>query len=60
VIHNAFSHHTEHNAQPIPDQRSSSPGQLRTYIQSITSHVIDYLPGQSGSVILAVSLPSLL
>ena len=61
VMHYAITHHLPTDAQLVPEQQSTPPGQLPpVYTLSMTSYGMEYPFGQFGSAVLAVSLPNFL
>ena len=60
-MHNAIAHHVLTNAQLVPEQQSTPPGQLPPlYILGMTSYGMECPFGQFGSAVLAVSPPNFL
>ena len=54
-MHNAIAHHSPNDAQLVPKQRSTPPGQLSpVYILGMTSYSMEYSFGQFGSAVLAM------
>ena len=61
VVHNVIAHHSLTDAQLVPEQQSTPPGQLPpVYILGMISYGMEYPFGQFGSAVLAVSPPSFL
>ena len=61
VMHNAIAHRSLTDAQSVPEQWSTPPGQLPpVYILGMTSYGLEYPFGQLGSAVPAVSPPSFL
>ena len=58
-MHNAIAYHLLTDAQLVPKQQSTPPSQLHPiYILGMMSYGMEYLFGQVGSVVLAVSPPN--